>query len=299
MKKLLFIFNPKSGKAQIKNRLLDILDLFVKCGYQVQVHVTQERMDARNQVILLGEQVDLLICSGGDGTLNEVVSGIMELEHPPELGYIPSGSTNDFASSLGISKRMLSAARQAMGGNHVTVDVGQFCDRQYFVYVAAFGAFTEVSYLTPQDKKNILGHQAYIIEGVKSLAGLRAYQMTIEWEERILEGEFLFGMVTNTLSVGGFKGLVSQDVALDDGMFEVLLVRAPKTPVEFSNVASCLLFKEEESEFVYKFKTSSLKITSQDPIDWVLDGEFGGSKTLVEIRNLPRKLKIRKNGVKG
>lgn len=294
MKRLLFILNPKSGRTLIKNKLADILDLFVKRGYRVQVHVTQDRLDAKKQTILQGEKKELLVCSGGDGTLNEVVSGLMELKNPPDLGYIPSGSTNDFAASLKLPKNLLAAAACAVDGTAVPVDVGRFCSDRYFVYVAAFGAFTEVSYLTPQNKKNVLGHQAYMLEAVKSLAGLKAHAVKVEWEGGSLEGEFLVGMVTNTVSVGGFKGLIAQDVALDDGLFEVLLVRSPKTPLEFSSIVTYLFFKEEENEYVYRFKTSSVRFTGREPIDWVLDGEFGGSRAEAEIENLPRRLKIRK-----
>ena len=172
------------------------------------------------------------------------------------------------------------------------MDVGKFGDDRYFVYIAAFGAFTEVSYLTPQDKKNLLGHQAYMLEAVKSLMDIRGRQMKITWEEGELEGEFLFGMVTNTTSVGGFKGLVSRDVALDDGWFEALFIRMPKNPLDLSGIVSYLFLKEEDNAFVYRFKTRKLKIAAAEDVDWVLDGEFGGKKREVEIENLEKRLYI-------
>lgn len=294
MKQMLFIINPRSGRAQIKNRLLEILDLFTKADYEVQVHVTQGPLDARETVIQEGKGKDLIVCSGGDGTLCETVSGMMELRHPPHLGYIPAGSTNDFAASLKIPKQMTAAARAAVEGEGCPVDIGRFCDDRYFVYVAGFGAFTEVSYLTPQDKKNVLGHQAYMLEGVKSLGSIKSYRMKITGEEIETEGEFIFGMITNTISVGGFKGLVNQKVALNDGLFEVLLIRTPKTPLELSSVVTCLFLKEEQNDFVYKFKARSLRIEAAEPVDWVLDGEFGGTRSEVWVENLSKKLEIRR-----
>lgn len=296
MKQMLFVFNPRSGKEQIRGHLLEILDLFTKAGFEVRVHVTQCQGDAREAVKRLGGGVDVIVCSGGDGTLNETVSGIMELSEAPDLGYIPAGSTNDFAASLGISKRMPQAAAELVSGAPYFVDVGHFCGDRYFMYIAAFGAFTEVSYQTSQDRKNILGHQAYMLEGVKSLAGIKPYPMRVEWENRVLEEEFVFGMVTNTCQVGGFKGLVNQSVALNDGVFEVLLIRMPRTPADLSNIVSYMFLKEEPNEYVYKFKTSAIRFYSQGPVDWVLDGEYGGARTEVEIENLKERIPILLNG---
>ena len=292
MKRLLFIINPCSGKGRIRNKLLSVLDIFAKRGYRVETYVTQEALDARRKAITRGRSADLIVCSGGDGTLNEVVSGMMELKRLPVLGYIPAGSTNDYAASLGLPRRIENAARLAAEGKASPVDVGKFGDDRYFVYIAAFGAFTEVSYLTPQDKKNLLGHQAYMLEAVKSLMDIRGRQMKITWEEGELEGEFLFGMVTNTPSVGGFKGLVSRDVALDDGWFEALFIRMPKNPLDLSGIVSYLFLKEEDNAFVYRFKTRKLKIAAAEDVDWVLDGEFGGKKREVEIENLEKRLYI-------
>ncbi len=292
-KQMLFIINPRSGREKIRPKLLEILDIYTASGYQIQVYVTQSTGDAGNAVQRYGTKKDLIVCSGGDGTLNEVISGMMELKEQVKIGYIPSGSTNDFASSLKLPKPLLSAARCAINGIPHEIDIGMFGENRYFVYVAAFGALTEVSYLTPQDKKNLLGHQAYILEGMKSLASIKTYVMKITSPEETVEGEFIYGMITNTISVGGFKGLVSQDVALNDGLFEVLLVRAPKTPLDLSGiVASLLTHDEENNDFLYKFKTNSLYIEAQEPVDWVLDGEYGGSKKDVSIVNLPRKITI-------
>lgn len=297
MKKMLFIINPRSGKEQIRSRLLGILDGFIKNGYEPSVYITQGPKDAQRQAAR-AKAKELVVCSGGDGTLNEVVSGLMEIEpsRRPVLGYIPSGSTNDFASSLGLPKNMRKAAQIAATGQPFSVDVGVFGDKKYFVYVAAFGAFTEVSYSTPQETKNILGHQAYMLEAIKRLTGLKAYRMRLAWEhmgeQKELEEEFILGMVTNTTSIGGFRGLVGMDVALDDGEFEVLLIRTPRTPLDIASIASYLIQREGENECVFRFRTSRLSIQSGEAVDWSLDGEFGGSWKETTVENRPREIQI-------
>ena len=270
MKKMLFIFNPRSGRERLRTKLLDILDLFVKAGYEVTVHVTQSAGDAQKQVEKKGGGVELLVCSGGDGTLNEVVSGMMawSREKRPQLGYIPAGSTNDFAASLDLPKNMLRAAAIAVAGRPFAIDVGKFGDGRYFVYVAAFGAFTEVSYKTPQETKNVLGHQAYMLEAVKRIAGLKSYRMKFFWDDQELEEDFILGMVTNTISIGGFKGLVQPRVALNDGEFEVMLVRKPRTPKDIQSIVSCLINKDAENDCVYMFRTSNLRMESEEIVDW-------------------------------
>ena len=299
MKKLLFVVNPKSGKEQIRPKLLEVLDLFSAAGYEVQVHITQRQKDASEAVARWGEGKDLIVCSGGDGTLNEVISGMMELSEPPLLGYIPSGSTNDYASSLEIPKGTMEAAKNVLEGVPFAIDVGRFCGDRYFVYIAAFGAFTEISYQTPQDKENLLGHQAYMLESVKGLTSIKPCRMKVEWEDNVLEEEFIFGMVTNTISVGGFKGLVTQSVALNDGEFEVLLIRNPRTPRDLSNIISYMFLKEEPNDYVFKFRADRIRITSEEPADWVLDGEFGGSRQEVVVENLKERLQILRSADKG
>ena len=292
MKKMLFIVNPKSGREQIRSKLLEVLDLFSAAGYEIQIHITQRQKDAAEAAARWGQEKDLVVCSGGDGTLNEVISGMMELPRAPLLGYIPSGSTNDYASSLEIPKQTMDAARNVLEGQPFPIDVGKFCKDRYFVYIAAFGAFTEISYQTSQDKKNLLGHQAYMLEGVKGLGALKSHRMKVEWDGNVLEEEFIFGMVTNTISVGGFKGLVTQSVALNDGEFEVLLIRNPRTPRDLSNIISYMFLKEEPNDYVFKFRAGHIRITAEEPVDWVLDGEFGGSRLEVEVENLKERIQI-------
>lgn len=292
MKNMLFVFNPHSGKAQIKNKLLGILDTFSKEGYRVEVHVTQARDDARQIVAAHAKGKGIVVCSGGDGTLNETVSGLMELEKRPVLGYIPTGTTNDFAASLKLSKNMLQAADTVVQGKPFACDIGSFNER-YFAYVAAFGLFTDVPYVTPQEAKNILGHQAYLLEGVKRFSNIHPCRMEFTWEDQMVEGDFIYGMISNATSVGGFKNLTGDNVRMDDGLFEVMLVKMPKNPLDFSEIISALILKDVQTDYICKFKTNKLRVISAEPIDWVLDGEYGGSRTDVVIENHKRAVSVR------
>ena len=224
MKKLLFIFNPQAGKGQIRTKLLQIVDIMVKESYEVTIYPTQAKEDARMLAEERAGEFDLVVCSGGDGTLDETVSGLMRCGQRIPLGYIPAGSTNDFANSLKIPKDMLKAAQIAVSGHRFACDVGAFNEKS-FIYVAAFGIFTSVSYQTRQEWKNILGHAAYFLEGVKSLPEITSYYMRVEYNDIVIEDEFIYGMVTNSNSVGGFKNMTGKNILLDDGKFEVTLIR--------------------------------------------------------------------------
>lgn len=291
MKKLLFVFNPFSGKALIKNKLLGIIDNMVKEGYEVTVHPTQAREDAKELVSKRAGDYDLVVCSGGDGTLDEVVTGMMKSEIKVPIGYIPAGSTNDFARSLRIPKDMLKAAEIAVKGVPFACDIGMFNDRP-FVYVAAFGMFTEVSYKTSQEWKNILGHAAYILEGAKSLHSVKSYPMHVEYEDMSIDDEFIFGMITNSVSVGGFKNMTGKNVKLDDGLFEVTLIRNPKNPIELNEILASLTNLIDDTDLIYSFKTDRVCFRMEEEIPWTLDGEFGGSHTELEIKNLKQELEI-------
>lgn len=291
MKDLLFIYNPFSGKGMIKEYLSDIIDLFVKAGFQVGIYPTQGKLDAKEHVIHCSSHYDMIICSGGDGTLNEVISGIMELKERPVLGYIPAGSTNDFATSIRLPKDMKEAAGIAVKGMSVAVDIGRF-NRRNFVYIAAFGAFTDVSYMTPQEMKNVIGHPAYIIEAVMKLTSLRTYHMKVKYENGELEGDFLYGMVSNSISVGGFKGITGKNVVLDDGMFEVTLVKQPKNPLDLQIILGCLLGLDMRSDSIISFKSSKIIFMADEKVPWVLDGEYGGSPKNVKIENINKAIRI-------
>ena len=290
-KKLLFVLNPKAGKAQIKNHLLEIVDIFVKAGYEVTVCVTQEKGDAIRLVETREEGYELLVCSGGDGTLDEVVTGMVKSGKSLPVGYIPAGSTNDFASSLKLPRNMKKAARVIMEGHPFACDIASF-NRDLFVYVAAFGMFTDVSYETGQEMKNALGHLAYILEGVKSLTAVKAYHMRFAYDNNVIEGNFLFGMITNSVSVGGFKKITGKNVELNDGELEVTLVRLPGSLAEMNQLIGALADKNPENALICWFKTSRLQIESDEEIAWTLDGEYGGAHKEVLIEDYREALQI-------
>ena len=291
-KKLLFIYNPRAGKEKIRSNFLDIIDIFAKADYEITVYPTQSQGDGRKAVVERKKKFfDLIVCCGGDGTLDEVVSGMMYSSEKLPIGYVPAGSTNDFASSLGIPGRMKAAASSIVNGRRFSCDVGAF-NEDYFIYIAAFGLFTEVSYATRQDMKNVLGHMAYLLEGVKSLSNIKAYDLKVESEDFSVEGSFLYGMVTNSVSVGGFKNITGKNVQLDDGEFEVTLINKPNTAMEVNQIMSALVNRDISTESMYCFKTKALTITSKEGVAWTLDGEYGGIHNKVEIRNEKQALQI-------
>lgn len=292
-KKILFIYNPKAGKAKIKSNLLDIIDIFTKAGYEVTAYPTQAKGDGMQAVKerRLG-YYDMIACSGGDGTLDEVVTGMMQCDRRLPIGYVPAGSTNDFARSLQIPRNMIDAARNIVEGKNYGCDIGTFND-DIFVYIAAFGVFTEVSYETRQDMKNVLGHMAYLLEGMRSLSSVKAYKMKVECEELQTEGEFLYGMITNSLSVGGFKNITGKYVQLDDGEFEVTLIKKPSNVNELNQLATALVNRNVSNDCIYCFKTSRIKIVSEDEVAWTLDGEFGGKHREVLIENCRQAIQIK------
>ncbi len=291
-KKLLFVFNPFSGKGQVKGKLFPIVDCFAKAGYEVTIHPTQRRQDAQELVEGQAGHYDLVVCCGGDGTLDEVVTGMMRRKARLPIGYIPAGSTNDFAVSLGIPKQMAQAAQIAVEGDAFACDVGSF-NNDYFVYIAAFGLFTDVSYATSQDLKNRLGHVAYLLEGIKRLPGiLQSQRLKIQYGDQVIEDEFIYGMVTNSTSAGGFKNITGKNVMLNDGLFEVTLIRMPKNPLELNAIIGSLTNLIDDTDCIYTFKTDSLRIQSLEEVAWTLDGEYGGSHCEVAIHNCRQAIQI-------
>lgn len=291
MKKLLFIYNPHAGKGLIKGKLSEILDVFAKNGYEITIAPTQAKADAIHLAKDRSQNYDLIVCSGGDGTLDEVVTGVMQSFEKVPVGYIPAGSTNDFANSLRIPKQMVEAASLAVKGDRFACDIGSF-NEKIFVYIAAFGVFTDVSYRTKQEVKNVLGHSAYLLEGAKRLHTIKAYHVKVEYEDKVLEDDFIFGMVTNSISVGGFKYKREGNVLLDDGLFEVLLIKKPNNPLEFQEIVAAMLLEQVDSSYMYIFKTNHLMFSFEEETAWTLDGEFGGEHTRVEILNNPHALEI-------
>ena len=292
-KKMLFIYNPRAGKSQIRSNLLDMIDIFVKAGYEVTAYPTQAQGDGIRAVT--ERQIgyyDMIACSGGDGTLDEVVTGMMRCEKRLPIGYVPAGTTNDFAGSLGIPRSMEKAAKVIVDGKSFRCDVGGF-NENIFVYIAAFGLFTDVSYETRQDMKNVLGHMAYVLEGMRKLSKVRSYTMKVTSGDKVIKGDFIFGMITNSLSVGGFKKITGDNVKLDDGVFEVTLIRRPGNPVELNTIMAALLNRNIDTDLMECFTASELQIESAEEVAWTLDGEFGGRHSRVEIRNYKQALEIR------
>lgn len=290
--RMLFIYNPRAGKAQIRSNLLDIIDIFVKAGYEVTAYPTQAAGDAIKAVKERRAGYDIIVCSGGDGTLDEVVSGMMQCEEKVPIGYVPAGSTNDFVNSLKIPKSMIKAADVVVNGRDFACDIGSL-NSHNFIYVAAFGIFTDVSYETNQDVKNVLGHAAYLLEGVRRLPMVRSYALKISYDDQVIEGDFLYGMVTNSFSVAGFRGITGKDVLLDDGLFEVTMIRKPTNPLDLNNIIMALVDKRVKSEYIYTFKTPRLTVESEETVPWTVDGEFGGEHMKAVIENKQKVLHIR------
>lgn len=291
MKKMLFIYNPNAGTGVLKPKLSEVLDIFVKGGYEVTVYPTQSYHDALRKTMAYTEYYDIVVCSGGDGTLDEVVTGMSKREAQVPIGYLPAGTTNDFANSLHISRDVLEAADTAANGVPFSCDVGIFND-DFFVYIAAFGMFTDVSYETNQNMKNVLGHLAYVLEGTKRIFNVPSYHIKVSYDDQVMEEDFVFGMVTNSRSVGGFKGIIGKEVVFDDGEFEVTLIKTPKNPIELNEIVASLLIKQIDSKHMYSFKSGHITFESVEEIPWTLDGEFGGEHDTVEIFNKKQGLQI-------
>lgn len=291
MKRLLFIYNAHAGKMRIAQKLHDVVYLFATAGYEVTVHPTLFRGDATKTAAEQGAQYDHVVCCGGDGTLNEVVTGLMtHPEQMPTLGYLPAGTTNDFSKTLKLPADLMKSARIAVEGSPSPCDLGEFNGRP-FVYVAAFGVFSEVSYATPQSYKNVLGHLAYVLGGIKSLTQLRPYTMKVTHDGETIEGDFIYGMVSDSISVGGFQGIKRDDVKLDDGLFEVMLVKNPRTPEELSTILNALMKKKPDGN-VIGFQSAHITFECQEPVAWTLDGEYGGDVELAQIQNLSQAIRI-------
>ena len=291
MKKMLFVYNPNAGKGLLRAKLADVLDIFVRAGYEITVYPTQCYRDGYKRIRKMEDEYDLVVCSGGDGTLDEVVTGMMKREHKIPIGYIPTGTTNDFASSLHISRDILQAADTAVNGKPFACDIGTF-NNDIFVYVAAFGLFTDVSYQTDQNLKNMLGHAAYVLEGVKRLANIPSYRIKITHDGEVIEGEFMIGMVTNSKSVAGFRSIMGKQVLFDDGEFEVMLIKKPKNPLELQEIITALLIESFDTEYMYTFKAKTIEFEAEEEIPWTLDGEFGGQHETVKICNQKQELQI-------
>ena len=284
MKKMLFVMNPCAGLKKANRYLADILSIFNRADYEVSVYITEKQGDAAKIVSQQAKKLDVVVCCGGDGTFNETMSGVLAAGVKLPIGYIPAGSTNDFANSLKLPTDVLEAARNIVQGKPVEYDVGLFEDR-YFSYVASFGAFTRASYATPQSIKNALGHTAYILSGIQELSQIRQIDAKLELDGKELEGKFLFGAICNSTSVAGILTLDPSKVDMRDGQFEILLVRSPKDLTEVAECIQAFQNKTYDCKMVSFRSASSVKITMDEPVDWTLDGEHQPGKKQVQITN--------------
>ena len=293
MKKMLFIMNPFSGQKRANKFLADILLLFGQAGYDVTVHMTTGTGSAGEAVARLGGDKDLIVCCGGDGTFNETISGMLRQGIRAELGYIPAGSTNDFASSLKLSSSIMQAAQDIVDGKPVAYDVGKFGDR-YFSYVASFGAFTRASYATPQSIKNALGHTAYVLEGIQELSQIRKEHVRMELDNQVVEDDFLFGAICNSTSVGGVLTLDPKRVDMADGLLEILLVRAPRNLTEISECIQAVQNQTFNCSMITFCSTRSVRVIASPDMIWTLDGEREQGRATVEVENQHLAIQIRK-----
>ena len=293
---MLFVFNPHAGKGLIQKNLCDIINMFTAGGYDVLAYPTQAQGDGYEKIVNVGKEYDIIVCSGGDGTLSESVSAVMKLrEKEPDLkiplGYIPAGSTNDFANSLGISKKMLQAAFGIIEGEAFDCDMGQFND-DYFVYVAGFGAFTDVSYETSQTSKNRFGHAAYIAEALKRLPKISGQTVTVEHDGETITGSFVIGLISNSRSIGGLKNMISKNVVFDDGLFEVVLAKTPENARDFGTLLANAARNNLSDRNFITFKTSKVTFRSENEIPWTRDGEAGGKHKEVTITNHQQAIRL-------
>lgn len=293
--KILFVMNPKAGTKKAQKYLADILGEFCGAGHTVITHVTAGPGDAIQAVIRYSKEVDLVVCCGGDGTFNETVNGIMQCGIHVPIGYIPAGSTNDFAASLKLPTQPIKAARAILEGKPVRYDIGQFGSR-YFSYVASFGAFTKASYATPQSVKNTLGHTAYILEGIQELSQIRPIHVKLELDEEIIEDDFLFGAISNSTSVGGILTLDPQQVDMQDGKFEILLVRAPRKMGEISECIQALSTQRYNCQMITFRSSSHVRVTADENMVWTLDGERAEGASILDIYNLKQAIRLMKRG---
>ena len=296
MKRMLFIMNPCSGTKKANKYLTEILSIFNRAGYEVRVHITAGRGDATD-VVAQAEGMDAVVCCGGDGTFNEVLTGMFRAGLDLPIGYIPAGSTNDFAASLHLPTDVVEAAKNIAYGKPVAFDAGLFGQRN-FSYVASFGAFTKTSYNTPQSVKNALGHTAYVLGGMYELSQIRSIQAMLELDGQVIRGKYLFGAICNSTSVGGMLKLDPKQVDMQDGKFEVLLIRAPRNLAEVTECLNAFRNKTYNCRMVSFRSASRIRVAMKDPVDWSLDGEMHPGVRSVRISNEHLAYRLLTGGVK-
>lgn len=285
-KKLMLIINPTAGRGAYKANLGDALHVLDMGGYRTSLFFTSGRRDATEFTRAFAKDFDTVACIGGDGTLSEVISGLMEIDAPPPLGYIPMGTANDVATTLNLPKNdTVAAARRIVHGSAHPFDVGGFGDGEYFAYIAAFGAFTEVSYATPQNQKRVLGHLAYVLQGALQLPKIESYKTRVEYDGGVIEGDFLYGSISNSTSVAGIVHLRDDLVCLGDGYSELVLVRNPGSLAAFRNIVDGVLRQNFDNEDLKILHTRKARFLFEKPVAWTRDGEAGGEYRDIELCN--------------
>ena len=285
-KRILLIVNPKSGKGRYRAEISRVLEVLCRGGASVHVYMTKYPGHAREIAHKEAENHDIVACIGGDGTLGETIAGLMELKTRPPIGFIPLGTTNDMAATLKLPKDPMRAAEVMLEGQPIPIDVGRFGE-EYFTYIAAFGAFTEVAYQTPRENKETFGHLAYILEGVGSLTKIAPRKLIVEYDDHgRVEGEFAFGGVTNTTSIAGLWKLNAARVDLADGAFEVILVKHPQNLLDLNAILKDIVTKKEKSEHVQIFRAKKARFLFEEHVPWTRDGESGGTHKEVVLQNL-------------
>ena len=291
MKKLLFIMNPFAGQKRANKFLPDIISLFNRADYDVTTYMTGGPGDATRVAARLASETDLIVCCGGDGTLNETISGVLRRGVDVPIGYIPAGSTNDFATSLKLSNNIMQAAQDILDGTPKSYDVGNFGGR-YFSYVASFGAFTRTSYTTPQSVKNALGHTAYLLEGMQEISQIRKEHIRMEMDGQVVEDDFLFGAISNSTSVGGVLALDPTQVDLGDGKFEIMLIRAPRNLAEITECIQAVQTQKFSCAMITFCSASDIKVYADPAMPWTLDGEKEDGRDFIEVRNLHQAIRL-------
>ena len=292
-KNLMLIINPNAGKGGYKNNLAEALKTLDNGGYRTTLYFTSAPGEATELVRHFANKYDALACMGGVGTLSEVVSGMVKLSSPPPLGYFPMGTTNDVARTLNLPVNdALSAAMRMLNGKPHDFDVGLFGDDKYFAYIAAFGAFTDIPYVTPQDQKKWLGHLAYVLQGAQQLNKIEPIHAVIEHDNGVVEADFLYGSMSNSTSVAGIMKLPEQLVCLGDGMSELVLVKNPAKIAALPQMLESVISQRFDNENILVLHTTKAKFSFDAPVSWTRDGEDGGRLTHIELSNIPRAVQL-------
>lgn len=285
--KLMLIVNPAAGRGGYKVDFGDALNLLDNGGFRTTLFFTSGRGDATEFVRQHGAEYDTVACIGGDGTLSEVIAGLMELENRPSLGYIPMGTANDVATTLALPKNdTIGAALRIINGTPHPFDVGSFGEENYFAYIAAFGAFTEVSYATPQSQKRTLGHLAYVLQGAAQLPKLETYMTRVEYDGGVIEEELIYGSMSNSTSVAGIVRLPEYMVSLGDGISELVLVKNPGTIESLGDLAASVLTQRYDSDSLIILHTKTARFIFDRPVAWTRDGEAGGEYQEITLKNV-------------